>query len=239
MKSTGKQLHTGVLSRLRRRLSALLRLWQKYRIVRFRPIAYARNSGGERGALLPAGRALAAGPEGRVPMPHAEGEFPPVMHRMASDAWILGPRRNGWFSAGEIHLQVDPPVTDESDAWSFAAAARKLKGVRLQRGQHALLAFSSSPVRVDRGVYLGAFAADNWYHWLLEFLPRVWLARELPGPLCDWPVLVPHRATLRSSFQDSLASLVDAARVRVVPDSAQVRVDELVCLIGSPRIPGS
>jgi capsular polysaccharide biosynthesis protein len=78
---------------------------------------------------------------------------------------------------------------------SLSLGARlKGVGVRLHVGQEVLFEEPRSIASLPAGILLCGFGGANWYHWLIETLPRLALSARLSGDLSTLPLVVPSRA---------------------------------------------
>lgn len=81
-------------------------------------------------------------------------------------------------------------------------------------------------------IYAGGAFADNWYHWLLEILPRIWLTRLLPGEYVETPILVPERVLGSPNHRASLEQIVGSDRIVALPSWGAIDVERLVWIDG-------
>ena len=58
---------------------------------------------------------------------------------------------------------------------------------------------------VDEGILIGGAGAFNWYHFIIEILPKAFLARSLPSRFDKLPLLVPDECRNVTSFSNALA----------------------------------
>jgi hypothetical protein len=194
-------------------------------------------SSSESGLLAPAGRRLTADPlDARTgtriaALGDADAEFPAPRWHVVPEATLPGTLRTGWISGDVLYVK-------ESQLWDHLrrAAERekilKFHGLSPDPESLGVRWEDATVSRIDEGIYLGGFAADNWSHWLTEFLPRAWLSQRLPEEYSSWPLLVPGRALRIPQFRDSLDALATGRCVIAVPDWDQVRVGRLLWLDG-------
>jgi hypothetical protein len=97
-------------------------------------------------------------------------------------------------------------------------------------------AFSTLKLRsMDRGIFLAGDGSFNWYHWLIEILPKAMLLEHLPGEFDDYPLILPSEAQSIPTFQESL-DLFDCKRPRIfISDDTACRFENLIW-IDSPII---
>lgn len=113
----------------------------------------------------------------------------------------------GMFTAGHRHFVIGA-ITENSIVVRKPAKAR---------------------TSVPRGVLLGARAARNYFHWLIEYLPRLLLIEDDPT-LVDHHLLV--RGPVYSQQLQALASVAPSRPVYAWTDSTSIHVDDLVVVDG-------
>lgn len=93
----------------------------------------------------------------------------------------------------------------------------------------------SDPVaKLDRGIAVVGCGGFNWYHWMMEVLPKAMLAQRLPERFSDWPLIVPPEAARVPQFAESLQVCCGSRRLYVAPDGPLL-VRDLIW-IDSPSI---
>jgi capsular polysaccharide biosynthesis protein len=100
-------------------------------------------------------------------------------------------------------------------------------GIRWHRNRTALVDAPRPRRRVPRGVDLTGFGANNWYHWLIEILPRLGLLERVPADLRGLPLIVPSSAT-SGTASEILRVLCDGRELIPVGRDETLRVDELL-----------
>lgn len=58
--------------------------------------------------------------------------------------------------------------------------------------------------KLDCGVFVGSIAPHNWFHWIIDTLPTVFLARYLPPNYDDFPLLIPSSAMGKDNWLSAL-----------------------------------
>ncbi len=81
---------------------------------------------------------------------------------------------------------------------------------------------------VAEGLLIGGAGAFNWYHFVMECLPKAYLARGLPEEMKDWPLLVPEECIRVAGFEHALKLFSGDRPVRPVPRGAAVQVGRAV-----------
>jgi capsular polysaccharide biosynthesis protein len=111
--------------------------------------------------------------------------------------------------------------------------------IRSHRGERALIAERAEDqvVRLDKGLFLGGHYATEWYHWLIDTLPRLVSAKRLPRGLKRIPVLVPSEVLERPRLRDALAVLTDPDLAIALEPATTYEVARLVWIDGHRPIP--
>ena len=115
---------------------------------------------------------------------------------------------------GQSFVLADDVVLCDLVEGPSAACAQLETDVLIHHvGSHVLI--NSSPRAeevIERGVLLAGRASENYYHWLLEFLPRLALLED-SGKYEDWPLLID--AGLHPNLKEALARVCGADRTLV------------------------
>jgi capsular polysaccharide biosynthesis protein len=152
--------------------------------------------------------------------------FPPVRAHRVADGWVDA--RSSSVVAARQHILSD---------WAYDNLAHgRIKGASLlAHDQHAALhVLPRAAATVDRGIHLGGYHSQNWYHWVAEVLPRLSLLDRLPEEWRGMPLLVPEWGRRPDSFREVLdlvagqhpIVLLDEARPTLVRDL--VVIDDLI-----------
>jgi hypothetical protein len=121
-------------------------------------------------------------------VPPAEVTFPEVGWRVFDSATVVNSRQFPFLITGH---QMMVGHRHRPGPW---AVVKKGNTVAWQDGFRALVNLTrGSTKRVDHAIYLGGRDFTNWYHWLVDGLPQLHLAAQLPEPYRSWPVLVPEQ----------------------------------------------
>ncbi len=57
---------------------------------------------------------------------------------------------------------------------------------------------------IDKGILIGGDGSSNWYHWIIECLPKLFILKNLPDRFLDYPLLVPEVCRKNNNFNESL-----------------------------------
>lgn len=90
---------------------------------------------------------------------------------------------------------------------------------------------------IERGVFVGSWSPHNWFHWLVDTLPSVWLASLLPTDFDSFPLLLPKGALSKPAWREPLELIIGNRQIEELPEDGYLAVDDLVW-IDSPSSPG-
>ncbi len=208
------------------------------RVVGYRFIARIEPSDGaaeESGELLPAGAAVAADPtiKGAV---SASATAPCVAPSFGAASWRLHrdavlpvgstARRTAWLNEETLFVEHT-----ELDVFHFSNYSAHLDLVVASRSG-AVARKHEPETFLDVVIYPGSFAPGNWYHWLTETLPRIWLAERLPEKFADAPLLI-HSGFLDVPAMRETLDLVRGDRpICTVHGAEWIHVERLVWIDG-------
>lgn len=170
--------------------------------------------------------------------------------RPASEGWSYGPTIRGRQQVERLHV---PGLAryEFSDARVNAGSSsilvpdqlivERVPGVDVSRCNYAaghLLAHglrtaivASGPEQhIESGIFLGGNGAFNYYHWLVELLPKLEFVKE-DGP----PLLVSDDVDRIATFRDALRRVAGAREVVFLRQDLTYRVSRLI-YIESPSI---
>lgn len=57
---------------------------------------------------------------------------------------------------------------------------------------------------IENGILIGGCGSDNWFHWIVEYLPKLYLSNKLPKELSNYPIIVPIKCKTNKNFLESL-----------------------------------
>ncbi|NNE55515.1 MAG: DUF563 domain-containing protein, partial [Flavobacteriales bacterium] len=97
------------------------------------------------------------------------------------------------------------------------------------------------PTRENRafesGILIDGDGGSNWYHFLIECLPKAWLSERLPAHFDDYPLIVPPNCSSVTNFSKAIA-LFSGSRTVIHAEQAQrVGVKDLIVIDDVVRAP--
>ncbi len=84
--------------------------------------------------------------------------------------------------------------------------------------------------RIDRGILIGGAGAFNWYHFVIECLPKVWLVNKMPAEYKNLPLIVPAECRRIPSFASALSIFSAGRPLHYLCYGECVKVDHLVVI---------
>lgn len=111
----------------------------------------------------------------------------------------------------------------------------KTKLVLQTTPDYAYLNFQKPTKKIEKGIFLGGSWPYNWYHWLIEILPKIELLKYLPEKYHTYPILVPHIIKDLKSHQSLLKKFFEKNIIIYLDDYCWHKVNEVIW-IDSPTI---
>lgn len=90
-----------------------------------------------------------------------------------------------------------------------------------RHGEHVALVVRQPTEHLSRGIFLGGNGAFNYYHWVIEILPKLRYVAELGESYGDFPLLVSEDVATTATFGQSLAELA-GERTVIYLDPAKI-----------------
>lgn len=149
-------------------------------------------------------------------------------------AFVTNNRR---VSAVIVKNELLLPRSAQEGPWNLRVGNPATGGIRYQVGNELLVDLGSRRPEIPGGIFVGSWSAHNWYHWIFDTLPSIFLAQSLPPEFDHFPVLIPETQVRKAAWEVPLERVL-AGRSRVVlPTSTYLEVLKLVW-IESPTTPG-
>lgn len=79
-----------------------------------------------------------------------------------------------------------------------------------------------------RGILVSGAGASNWYHFMIEILPKALLAQSLPAEFAEYPLMVPQECYNLPSFAQALAVFANGRRTIVLAKGQPLHVEKLI-----------
>jgi len=159
----------------------------------------------------------------------ATGYRETMLFRVFRDVELSPNRRGGYIREGP-DLRVPDNGLPGLPRLHFPGAP--VAGIVEQVKGRVLIKAVKPEREYEVGIFAGSMAPHNWFHWLIDNLPTLYLARYLPAEFEHYPVLVPASASQRPNWRKSLQAVVGQRSVVFVHDDEWVTVKSLVRLEG-------
>ncbi|MFX0547651.1 glycosyltransferase family 61 protein [Roseovarius sp. S1116L3] len=147
------------------------------------------------------------------------GDFPPIRARIVQQPVFT--ISSSAFLQDDL-LYLPNPVL--SDRGRTATADENL----FHLSKNTAVGAISAEDEVDSGIFIGGAGSSNWYHFVIECLPKAYLAQRLPSEFDHLPLLVPEECRRIPSFADALALFSGKREVRFLKYNARNFANELV-----------
>lgn len=82
--------------------------------------------------------------------------------------------------------------------------------------------------KLKNAIFIGGSGAYNWYHFVIEILPKALLAQMLPAAYADYPLVVPEECRSIPSFAEVLAIFAGGRETTYLPKGKYLQVEELI-----------
>jgi hypothetical protein len=148
-------------------------------------------------------------------------------------AWMLhkmAVSENHRFQAGVHGTSFYLAERNDDPPWQLA-------GGRSQKHQGSVVGARKNVVAIShprtlpvlpRAIFAGTRAPGVWAHWLINYLPTVFLSRKLGQDYIDYPVLVPSDTPDDPHWNESLALVLEGREIVHLDNNSYVLVDDLV-----------
>lgn len=160
--------------------------------------------------------------------------YPSLGARLIPSAMLASSTRFTEIVAGGDLLV---PQAASLGPWRLAFGKPKQGIIARQSGNRVLVDFGSSPLKIAAGISVGTWSTHNWFHWLIDILPSIFLSRDLPPEYDKFPILLPSGASDNPSWQEPLAAVIGDREIIFLPSTRSIFVKSLV-VIDSPTCPG-
>jgi len=153
-------------------------------------------------------------------------QFPPVGWRVITAATAVTTRHYQYLIHGN-QMMIGP--RRNPGPWQVV---KRGNHVVWESGFDALVTLGrGQTIRVDGAILLGGHSHTNWYHWLVDALPQLHTARELPEPYRSWPVCVPEDIFAYPTMVEALELFREGRDIIRVPLGTRISGD--LCWVDS------
>ncbi|WP_158228969.1 glycosyltransferase family 61 protein [Chitinimonas sp. BJB300] len=110
-------------------------------------------------------------------------------------------------------------------------------GNLVSHDQHAARVRIGRIAYLEAGIFLSGNGSSNYYHWLLEILPKISFLNALPKEYGNYPLLVSEEALKLPSFKQSLTLFAGKHPIILLNKRNNYIVDRLVYINSASMIP--
>lgn len=110
-------------------------------------------------------------------------------------------------------------------------------GQLVMHGKKTALVKLGTAKHIDKGIFLGGNGSYNYYHWLIEIVPKLELLDRLPERTRKFPLLVNEAAEKIHTFREILEKFAPNRDIIYLSSTASYLVDELVNIDTPNNIP--
>lgn len=122
------------------------------------------------------------------------------------------------------------PVLDQSKC-NYAG------GQIIAHGGNTALVRLGKSTHIEKGIFLGGNGTSNYYHWMIEILPKLEFLSKLPEHYQNYPLLVSDDIVRIPSFREILDLFAHGCEPIVLNKHLSYVVDELVYINSPSNIP--
>ena len=164
----------------------------------------------------------------------APEDYPPLGFRQFRHVSVTANRRFTSVISGQDLLL---PAAADPGPWRLRIGEPTVGGILRQSEDSVLVHHRKNKAPVTKAIFVGSWSAHNWYHWIIDTLPSIFLARALPEEFDSYPVLVDEVALSRPAWLEPLATVIGDREVIPLSRTGYTTVSDLVW-IDSPSSPG-
>ena len=160
--------------------------------------------------------------------------YPDLRFSKIRNGIVCSNRRFSMVLAGSNLLL--PPSVDQGP-WKLFRGKPEVAGVVAQRENDVLIKVGIPRQAPQGGIFVGTLSPHNWYHWLIDTMPSVHLAANLPSAYSDYPILLPEKVRQKKSWMEPLELLLEGRSIAWIPENGYLQVPDLIW-VDSPTSPG-
>lgn len=168
-----------------------------------------------------------------------------------------GPLINGFQAIEQVLLPAIKAYRFENVCVSIASSSiltdnriiiERVEGVDVQRcsfasghvfmhGQKSALVINRPELCLDQGIFLGGNGSWNYYHWMIEILPKLSYLQNLDEEYQDFPLLVSEDVDYEKTFREALNYIAKHRPTIVLDKNKTYRVGKLLYINAPNSLP--
>ena len=168
------------------------------------------------------------GPEG-IALPQKVGLAPAIGYLEISRAKIAANPRLSAVLSGNLLLHRQ--IVGADKILRVPVSRPPKSGVLLAR-KSEIIARTTVTKSIPSAIFVGSQSPHNWYHWLIDTLPAVYLSGFLPHEFDNFPVLIPEQALGKKHWEDLLGLCLGDRGFEVLEENHYLEVDRLIWIQG-------
>jgi capsular polysaccharide biosynthesis protein len=126
---------------------------------------------------------------------------------------------------------IDRAIGPDQNKYNYAGGHIIAHG-----GDTAVVRLGKSEV-IKKGIFLGGNGTSNYYHWMVEILPKVEFLSRLPKHYQKYPLLVSEDIVRTPSLKETLNLFANDCELIVLSKQLSYVVDELIYINSPSNIP--
>lgn len=92
-------------------------------------------------------------------------------------------------------------------------------------------------VAIEKGIFLGGNGSFNYYHWLIEILPKLQFLDDLPERFINYPLLVSEDLELIPTFKTTINLFVPGRELIILKKNLSYSVGNLIYIDSPSNLP--
>ena len=158
-------------------------------------------------------------------------QLPELHYREFQNASIEATSSSVISSEGIALIERIPYRIEKNVLFDYSAGQIFSHGER-----HALTLLTKSE-HIPHGIFLGGNGSFNYFHWLVEIIPRIQFLPSLPAELSRLPLLVSEDAINIPTFRETLDKFAENLDITVLAKNQTYQVGHLVYIDSPSTIP--
>lgn len=135
-------------------------------------------------------------------------------------------------------LIVDNKITIERVGNVGATRASYAQGYIVEHDDNSAIVRAEEGETIDKGIFLGGNGAFNYYHWMIEILPKLkYLSQIEQCGFKDFPVLVSEDVETIRTFQEALNMIVQDKPIRILKKDKAYSIGKLLYISTPNNLP--
>lgn len=159
--------------------------------------------------------------------------FPAIsIHHIPHARIKYNPRFSGIFVENRCLI----PVRLEPRPWEFrGGVSRDFSGrIAWQTAHFIATKKALRPTRLSKAIFIGTRAPHNYYHWMINGLPQLFIADTVARVPKDWPVIVPEPVLANPNLLAALHVISQGRTIVPLDTDCELEVEDLAVVDPPP-----